>query len=432
MTGTVLHRKSRRPKIQYMRWIVAARLLAISIFIVPAMDAQKAAAPSPFQMEQSTSKASLRGIHAVGGGVAWASGTDGTVLRTEDAGFVWQSCAMPPGAEKLDFRGVWAWDAMTAIVMSSGPGDASRLYKTTDGCVNWKLLATNIDKDGFWDAIQFSDEKNGYLLGDPVGGEIVLMNTEDGGAHWKRIDSRDLSVGDSKLGFFAASNTSMLAVLPFKLIGSPPGKPGNMPWFFGGPGDMIWFAGSAKRESTRNATGPLLFRSGSHCHDDLHGPDISEAVGGCITVHLNFDRREIPLAGGNDASGVFSLGFRTQAGSRNTFKSHAIAVGGDYLKPDNRSHTAAWSGDFGRTWTPSAKPPHGYRSAVAWDKADRAWVTAGPNGSDYSLDDGKTWQPLDVSDVKNGWNAISLPWFVGPNGRIGKLVSLPKASPENR
>ena len=73
----------------------------------------------------------------------------------------------------------------------------------------------------------------------------------------------------------------------------------------------------------------------------------------------------------------------------------------------------------------ATEPPHGYRSAVAWDVADKAWVTAGPNGSDYSLDDGKTWQTLDVTDVKNGWNAISLPWFVGPNGRIGKLVSLP-------
>jgi hypothetical protein len=414
-----------------MRWTAVAFPLFGFLFAWPALQAQKALAPSPFQMEQSTSKASLRGIHAVGGGVAWASGTDGTVLRTEDAGFVWQSCAMPPGAEKLDFRGVWAWDAITAIVMSSGQGEASRLYKTTDGCVSWKLLATNTDKDGFWDAIQFSDEKNGYLLGDPVGGEIVLMNTGDGGAHWKRIDSPDLSVGNSKLGFFAASNTSMLAVLPFKLNGTPPGKPGNMPWFFGGAEEMVWFAGSSLRNANVNSAGPLLFRSASHCQGNLHGPDNDEALS-CITVHPNFDRREIPLAGGNDASGVFSLGFRTQSGLQNKFKSHAIAVGGDYLKPDNRSHTAAWSGDFGQTWTPSAKPPHGYRSAVAWDEVDKAWITAGPNGSDYSLDDGKTWQTLDVTEVKNGWNAISLPWFVGPNGRIGKLVSLPKASPDRR
>ena len=103
-------------------------------------------------LETSNTTADLRGIHNVGGGVAWASGTNGTVLRTEDGGYVWQSCTVPPGAEKLDFRGIQAFDANTAIVMSSGTGDLSRLYKTTDGCHSWKLIFTNPDKDGFFDA----------------------------------------------------------------------------------------------------------------------------------------------------------------------------------------------------------------------------------------------------------------------------------------
>jgi len=36
-----------------------------------------------FDIEDSHTTASLRGIHNVGGGVAWASGTNGTVLRTD-------------------------------------------------------------------------------------------------------------------------------------------------------------------------------------------------------------------------------------------------------------------------------------------------------------------------------------------------------------
>src|SRR5580698_3250549 len=98
---------------------------------------------SPWTMQNSGTTASLRGVHSVGNGIAWASGTDGTVLRTEDGGYVWQKWAVPKGAEKLDFRGIWAWDAQTAIVMSSGPGDASRIYKTTDGCKTWALKYTN-------------------------------------------------------------------------------------------------------------------------------------------------------------------------------------------------------------------------------------------------------------------------------------------------
>ena len=58
--------------------------------------------------------------------------------------------------------------------MSSGKGDLSRLYKTTDGCKTWKLVfATNPDKEGFWDAIKFGmfckgPCREGFLIGDPT------------------------------------------------------------------------------------------------------------------------------------------------------------------------------------------------------------------------------------------------------------------------
>jgi photosystem II stability/assembly factor-like uncharacterized protein len=39
-----------------------------------------------FQLQDSHTTASLRGIHSLGNGVAWASGTEGTVLRTTDEG----------------------------------------------------------------------------------------------------------------------------------------------------------------------------------------------------------------------------------------------------------------------------------------------------------------------------------------------------------
>ena len=58
-----------------------------------------------------------------------------------------------PDADKdgatLDFRGIQAWDAQTVIVMASGPGDKSRLYKTTDGCKTWTLVLRNENPEGF-------------------------------------------------------------------------------------------------------------------------------------------------------------------------------------------------------------------------------------------------------------------------------------------
>src|SRR5450432_1057738 len=90
--------------------------------LVPKKDLPGKPLPVPFELEKSGTTAGLRGIHALGGEVAWASGTHGTVLRTLDSGHTWQTCATPPGAEQLDFRAVWAWDANTAVVMSSGAG----------------------------------------------------------------------------------------------------------------------------------------------------------------------------------------------------------------------------------------------------------------------------------------------------------------------
>ena len=125
------------------------RLAFLLTFLFAALSSTHA----QWDIEASHTTADLRGIHNVGKGIAWASGTEGTVLRTTNDGKDWQRCATPPNAEHLDFRGIQAFDASTAIVMSSGKGPLSRLYKTTDACQSWKLLFTNPDKEGFWDAL---------------------------------------------------------------------------------------------------------------------------------------------------------------------------------------------------------------------------------------------------------------------------------------
>ncbi len=145
MQHAVRGRQGHNPSISYH----APVRLSIIIFVLT-LTVQSHA---QWDIQDSHTTASLRGIHSVGDGVAWASGTNGTVLRTQDDGNRWQTCAIPPGAEKLDFRGIQAFDANTAIVMSSGKGDLSRLYKTTDGCQTWKLVFTNPDKDGFCDVL---------------------------------------------------------------------------------------------------------------------------------------------------------------------------------------------------------------------------------------------------------------------------------------
>lgn len=342
----------------------------------------------PWVMQVSGTTAGLRGIHAVGGGVAWASGSDGTVLRTEDGGYMWQRCGMPPGAEKLDFRGIQAWDSNMAIVMSSGPGDLSRIYKTTDGCSHWKLLYTNPDKDGFWDAMVFSDPQHGNLLGDPVDGRFVFLTTSDGGKSWNGSKAPGLEADNGATGAFAASNSSLLA----------------------GPQEPVLFGTGGGYIYAMETVGTISFPM---------------QPGARIKMHEQWAHSGTPLQFSGSSSGIFSVGYHTSdvPGYGYTL----VAVGGNYSKPDENAQTAAWSSDSTH-WTAATKPPHGYRSAVAWDADAKAWIAAGTNGSDISYDDGKTWTSLDSAPGGGNWNALSLPWVVGPQGRIAKLdaAKLPK------
>ena len=331
------------------------KLAVISIVLIPFSLAR-----AQWVMQESHTTASLRGVHAVNDSIAWASGTDGTVLRTVDGGSHWQRCAVPPGGEKLDFRGVWAWDGKTAVVMSAGPEDLSRLYRTTDACEHWTEEARNTDKDGFWDAIAFSsaDPHTGIILGDPIKGRFFMM-TRSGSGWSVEPEACSARSGESA---FAASNSSV---------------------FVFGPGEYV--IGTGGKSGRRVLLSPRL-----------------AGIRECLAV-------SVPVGEESESAGVFSLAFRDAK--------HGIAVGGDYKKPADASGTSASTSDGGHHWTAATTPPNGYRSAVAWAAELKAWIAVGTNGSDISLDDGKTWRPLD----NGSWNALSLPYVVGPSGRIGRL-----------
>ena len=323
------------------------RLLVVSLAIV---------LPFQWQPEATVSRASLRGIHAISDSVAWAGGTSGTVLRFENG--AWKACSVPSDAAKLDFRSVWAWSSQRAIVMSSGPGDSSRLYLTEDGCENWTLLASNQEKDGFWDGLFFVDERKGFLLGDPVNGRFGLLSTGDGGRTWQPDESSALRAEPLGEGAFAASNSSL----------------------------------------TVTSGGDLFFGTGGK--------------GGARIFHRKgkvWAAIQVPLGSSIESAGVFSIAFRDAR--------HGVAVGGDFKQPQQGASAAIWTDDEGTSWHLARMGPGGYRSSVAWSAALQAWIAVGPSGTDISHDDGANWAAVD----KGNWNAMSLPWVCGPNGSLGRL-----------
>ena len=78
-----------------------------------------------WQAQASGVTGRLRGISAVSDRVAWASGQNGTVLRTVDGGRTWEARPVPDAAQ-LDFRDVDAISDRVAYVLSIGNGPASR------------------------------------------------------------------------------------------------------------------------------------------------------------------------------------------------------------------------------------------------------------------------------------------------------------------
>jgi len=307
-------------------------------------------------LQSSGTDASLRGVSAVNDRVVWASGTNGTVLRTTDGGSSWHVLKV---AEGLDFRGVHAIDEKTAWILSSGPGDKSRIFKTADAGAQWVLQYTNQDPKGFFDAIAFWDAAQGIVLGDPVDGEFVIMTTEDGGATWARQSGPPALPNE---GAFAASNTCLV------VRGSA----------------TVWFGTGGAR----------VFRS-----DDR---------GRTWTV------APTPIRHDSASAGVFSLAFSDHQ--------YGIAVGGDYSMPTDNKLNIAITSNGGRTWSaPTGVRPNGYRSAVLFLPRRHAWIATGTNGTDISVDNGRNWKPFDTASYNAMSAAGRVAWAVGSKGRIARL-----------
>lgn len=308
----------------------------------------------------SNSTASLRGVMAVDDSVAWASGTAGTYLRTVDGGKTW-TAKQVPGAETLDFRDLHAFDANRAVLMSIGPGGASRIYKTEDAGGHWNLLFQNPEPKGFFDSLTFWDRRHGIVIGDAVNGRMYAATTGDGGTSWNPVDPSGMPLAREGEGAFAASGTCVFV------------RPKGLAWMVtGGTGGGRVFRSTDWGKSWKVSLSPVR-------HDDA-------------------------------SSGLFSIAFRDNR--------HGVIVGGNYAKPGENRDTVAFTNDGGKTWTAPASRTRGFRSAVVYVPGSTRVIAAGTTGIDSSDDNGRTWKPM--SD--GNYNALSLPWAVGPKGAIAKLV----------
>lgn len=319
-------------------------------------------ADAQWMKQNIDTKASLRGLSVVSEKVIWAGGTGGTFLRTIDGGKNW-TVGQISGAEKLDFRDVEAFDADTAYALSIGDGESSRIYKTVDGGKKWKLQFQNTNPKAFFDAFAFWDSNNGIAMSDPVVGKYVLVGTSDGGEKWKLLDPDKMPNAKSGEAAFAASGTCLITA---------------------GKNNIYLISGGQDAR---------VFRS------DNRG----------VTWLVS----DTPITKGTAGSGIFSIAMFD--------KNRGAIVGGNYEKAGEINNNLAFTNDGGKSWK-LGKGLNGYRSGVAFvDK--KILIAVGANGSDLSIDGGKTWKNLDKENYNSvqvsGKNSI---WAVGANGLVAKYA----------
>ena len=215
----------------------------------------------------------------------------------------------------------------TVLLLAAGPGELSRIYRTTDDGKTWTLVHTNPDKDGFYDAIAFwDDEARSRPRRSGRTADFVVRLTTDGGLTWAPPPPGAMSEAFPGEGAFAASGTC-LSVLKGSLQG----------WFVTGGARMsrvfrtfdrgrILELGAQSSSRRQRVFGTLLGRV-SRCAR----PDSPSAA----TTRSPRSRR--------------LNGTRSEDGGR-TWKPAPVSESGFYLRRRRRARECR------RAWSPSARP----------------------------------------------------------------------------
>ena len=332
-----------------------------------------AGGPARWQRQSVPSTSSCRSVSAVSALVAWAGCSSGRVFRTVDGGATWTADTVP-GAARLDFRGIKAFDANTAVITSAGPAEQgqARIYRTVDGGRRWSLVWSDTTKGIFLDGVAFWDSRHGFTFSDPVDGRLVILTTDDGGSSWQRTPAVNIPPVLQREAAFAASNTQLA------VQGTT----------------NAWIATGGGAEAR-------VFRSTDRGRS-WHVSSTGVAAGA--------------------SAGLFGIAFSDAT--------HGLAVGGDYAIARGPTDYALRTSDGGMTWTSAgSRRPDGVTQGLALIPASSppTFVAVGAHGTAFTRDFGATWMFGDtITSWGVGFAGPGTGWVSGPRGRIAKFTGNPK------
>jgi len=271
---------------------------------------------------------SFRGLSVVNNKVAWVSGSKGWVGHTTDGGLTW-SFNQVAGFEEAEFRSLYSFDDQRAVIANSG--SPAYILVTTDGGKKWNPVYTKTHPDAFFDGMDFWNDKEGIIYGDPIDGKMLLLYTVDGGINWTEINGPKLEKGEAS---FAASGTGIRCMNSNQVMIST-----------GGAVSRLW---------------------------------ISKDKG------LTWSSVKAPIVQGESSTGIFSF-----AKNRNVI----TIVGGDFRKESMATNHNFYSLGEGSHWLTPNSPTRGYRECVEPIKKNTL-IAVGPSGIDISSDNGINWKPF--------------------------------------
>jgi hypothetical protein len=226
-----------------------------------------------------------------------------------------------------------AWSDQEAIIVAIA--SPAVILKTFDGGASWNKVYENADTSMFLDALQFRDENNGTVIGDPIDGHLFVLTTNNKGATWNKMSNSFFkSTLNNGEAFFASSNSNLIYL----------GK--ELVFVTGGLSSRLWKNG------------------------------IAEAF---------------PLLQGKSSTGANSIAISPN-GNR------LVIVGGDFANDTIASQNIVGYqkqiSDKKITWKQLVlSSPNGYKSCVEFIDNNQI-ISCGTSGVDLSIDKGASWEKI--------------------------------------
>ncbi len=231
------------------------------------------------------------------------------------------------------FRGMAQNYQNIFLVSTTKPAAIYKINKNSP--TEYRMLYEDPSKEAFFNGIQFWNQNEGIVMGDPIGVTLHIVVTRDGGETWQKIKPSKLPKLEKDEYAFAASNSSITV-----------------------KGSQVWIATGGKKARV------------------LYSEDKGET----------WQLQNTPIVSGSSMTGIYSIDFYSET--------IGMMVGGDYNDQSNNYKNKALTINGGRSWASiSDSLAFGYSSCVQFvpESGGTMLVALAPDGIYATSDSGFEW-----------------------------------------